>query len=301
MNLHVGTSGWHYPAGRGTWNGVFYPPRRGRGFDELSYYAEHFDTVEVNASFYRPIDAPMAESWLRRTPADFVFSVKLFLKFTHPDMYLKRFDVKDWDVTRGDVDQFRAGVAPIADAGRLGAILAQFPSSFHAEPDTRAYVEWLLDALAGLPVAIELRHRSWDEDDRTASLLRAHGASRVAADSPVSPLGPIDDAAVTSAPVYLRFHGRNAERWWQHEEAEDRYDYLYSGQELTPVADAVRPMTTSTRRVLVYFNNHFSAKAVANAAILKRQLGDLVPGDYPVEMVRRYPELEGVVGTVGLF
>ena len=90
--LRIGTSGWNYPTGKGTWNGVFYPPRKGRGssvpgFDELSYYAEHFNTVEVNSSFYGTPRAQVSRSWADRTPAGFEFSLKLYQKFTHPGMY----------------------------------------------------------------------------------------------------------------------------------------------------------------------------------------------------------------------
>ena len=99
----------------------------------------------------------------------------------------------------------------------------------------------------------------------------------------------------------MRLHGRNAEQWWQHEQAEDRYDYLYSASELAPLAEAATAAAGTGRRVLMYFNNHFSAKAVANAVVLRRQLGDLVPGDYPPEIVARYPELTGLVRTTGLF
>jgi uncharacterized protein YecE (DUF72 family) len=178
MSVRVGTSGWHYPAGRGTWNGIFYPPVRPRGFDELAYYAEHFDTVEVNATFYRMPDPEMSRSWLRRTPAAFDFSVKLYQKFTHPDMYLQRKGASDWDVSRADLDEFRAGIAPLADTGRLAAILMQFPSSFHAEADTCAYLDWLASLLADYPLAVELRHKSWsDEAAATRTLLDVYGAA----------------------------------------------------------------------------------------------------------------------------
>ena len=100
--------------------------------------------------------------------------------------------------------------------------------------------------------------------------------------------------------TYIRLHGRNAAHWWEHDEAEDRYDYLYSPDELRPVADAAKIAATVSKRVLVYFNNHFSAKAVANAAVLKHDLGQTGPGDYPPEMVDRYPELEGIVASSGL-
>jgi uncharacterized protein YecE (DUF72 family) len=304
----IGTSGWNYPSGRGTWSGVFYPARRVGGFDELAYYAEHFETVEVNSTFYRMPEPDLCRSWLRRTPPGFVFSVKLFQKFTHPDMYLARAGVTDWDLSRTDVDLFRRGVDPMAAAGRLAALLVQFPPSFHADPATRDYLDWLLDALGGYPLAVELRHRTWsDEAADTAARLAARGATWAIIDEPKfqssvrqegGPAGP--PHAKREPLLYMRLHGRNAAAWWDHDAAEDRYDYLYSADELRPFADTARQAAASGRRVLLYLNNHFSAKAVANAAVLKYQLGQPVPGDYPPEMVRRYPELREIVTTSGL-
>lgn len=308
MTVRVGTSGWHYPTGRGTWNGVFYPARRPAGFDELAYYAEHFDTVEVNSSFYRVPPPAMASSWLKRTPPSFQFSVKLYQKFTHPDMYLARRGVTDWDVTRGDLDEFRFGIEPLARAGRLAALLMQFPPSFHAEPATEAYVAWLATALEDYPLAVELRHRSWsDQAARTHARLAEHRAAWVLIDEPKfsgsvrQDLSTLPRADAGGSPlVYIRLHGRNAEHWWDHADAEDRYDYLYSPRELWPFAEAARSAAASGRRVVMYLNNHFSAKAVANAAVLKSELGELVPGDYPREMLTRYPDLLGIVATSGL-
>jgi uncharacterized protein YecE (DUF72 family) len=308
--IHIGTSGWSYPAGRGTWNGIFYPPRRARGFDELAWYAEHFDTVEVNSTFYRMPESGLAQSWLRRTPAKFIFSVKLFQKFTHPDMYLAREGVTDWDLSRADVDLFRRGIDPLAAANRLGAVLVQFPPSFHADPDTGGYLDWLLDALGSYPLAVELRHRSWsDAAAGTRARLAAHRAAWARIDEPkfqssirqrdVDAAGPAaDDEA--GALTYIRLHGRNAARWWEHEAAEDRYDYLYSPAELQPFADTARKAAGAGRRVFLYLNNHFSAKAAANAAVLQHEVGQPVRGEYPSEMVERYPDLRGLVTTSGL-
>jgi uncharacterized protein YecE (DUF72 family) len=301
-DILIGTSGWHYPKGAGTWNGVFYPSRRPAGFDELTFYAEHFDTVEVNATFYRVPEPGMSEGWLRRTPDRFQFAVKLYQKFTHPDMYLAREGVKDWDLSHADVDQCRAGLAPLADAGRLAALLVQFPSSFHAGDETRDYLCWLLSHFAAYPLAVELRHRTWSDDrDGTDALLREHGAAWVLIDEPKfrdsirqAETGGSDRLA------YVRLHGRNAREWWDHAVADDRYNYLYSKDELEPFAEVGRRAAAGGRRVLMYMNNHFSAKAVANAAVLRHQLDQLVPGDYPPDMVSRYPDLEGVVTRSGL-
>lgn len=279
--IRVGTSGWHYPSGNGTWNGPFYPAKRPRGFDELSFYGERFNTVEVNATFYRPPEADMSRKWLDRTPDSFLFSIKLFQKFTHPDMYLQRPGASDWNINAGDIDQFRMGLDPIAAAGRLGALLIQFPSSFHATPDARDYVSWLLGAFADYPRAVEFRHKSWsDAHDETVARLDDAGAALVRIDEPFAPFHrstPGAPATTSSALVYMRLHGRNKAQWWEHEHAEDRYNYLYTAEELEPFSDEAKAEAALEKRVLVYFNNHFSAKAVANADILKNQLGQLAP------------------------
>src|SRR5436853_4022503 len=136
-NLRIGTSGWNYPSGKGTWNGVFYPPprRRHKGFDELSFYAEHFDTVEVNSTFYGQPRPDVTRAWAGRTPPDFEFSVKLYQKFTHPRMFKQRVEralgeaAGDADAveelarpTSADLDEFRRGIDPLVERGKLGAL-----------------------------------------------------------------------------------------------------------------------------------------------------------------------------------
>jgi uncharacterized protein YecE (DUF72 family) len=275
----------------------------------LAYYADHFGTVEVNSTFYRVPEPDVARSWVRRTPDSFTFAVKLHQKFTHPDMYLERRRAPDWDVSREDVDLFRRGIDPLAGAGRLTALLLQFPSSFHAGPETRGYLDWLLDAFAEHSLAVELRHRSWsDEASTTRVQLSDRRASWVLIDEPkfadsiVQELwGESDlEANGITAPFYVRLHGRNARSWWRHAESDDRYDYLYRPEELVPFAEAARRASRAGRRVLMYLNNHFSAKAVANAAILAHQVGAPARGDYPRVMVDRYPALVGIVQTSGL-
>ena len=300
--IRVGTSGWNYPSGRGTWNGLFYPARRPRGFDELRYYAEHFDTVEVNSTFYRVPDAARTRRWLERTPAEFLFSIKLYQKFTHPDLYLARNGVSDWNLSAGDFDEFRRGIAPVAEAGRLAALLIQFPAGFHAGPETQDYLDWLLAGLAEYRLAVELRHRTWsDAAEDTRARLAAHGATWVLIDEPkFKDSVKQGDGSFETGPLYIRLHGRNARAWWDHSESEDRYDYLYTPEELTPFAGMARRAAASGRHVLMYLNNHFSAKSVANAAVLKHELGQRVPGDFPREIVERYPELSGIVRTSGL-
>ena len=301
--IRVGTSGWSYPTGEGTWNGVFYPAagqrRRGSGkFDELRYYAEHFDTVEVNSTFYRIPSAATAASWAKRTPRDFEFSLKLFQKFTHPEMFEKATGADPFDLGKADVDAFRAALDPLASAGKLGALLAQFPASFKNEPHSRGYLEWLLEQFSEYEVAVELRHRSWSDDPQeTLRLLSAFGAAWTQIDEPKFRFSIRQNLLPNVKTFYyLRLHGRNAAQWWRHEKSEDRYNYLYSASELQPFAQAVEEATRrDVKKAYLYANNHFSAKSAANAAILKHQLGQRVPGEYTEEMIRRYPDLKGIV------
>jgi uncharacterized protein YecE (DUF72 family) len=312
-NLRIGTSGWSYPSGKGTWNGIFYPPprRRPKGFDELSFYAEHFDTVEVNSTFYGQPRAEVTRAWAERTPHGFEFSVKLYQKFTHPRMFRER-------VARGlpddapagetaidalaqpnaaDLDEFRRGIDPLAAAGRLGALLAQFPPSFKDDPPSRDYLEHLLRAFAGFPVAVELRHSSWsDQIADTLTMLNAFDAAWVQIDEPKFRFSIRQNALPNvKSFYYMRLHGRNAAKWWRHEKSEDRYDYLYSAGELEEFADTADAARRLVKKVYLYANNHFSAKSVANAAMIKHQLREPVEGDYPPEFVERYPELAGVI------
>jgi uncharacterized protein YecE (DUF72 family) len=302
-SIRIGTSGWSYPRGEGTWNGIFYPPpgRRPRGsgrFDELRFYAEHFDTVEINSTFYRIPALATAASWAKRTPPRFEFSLKLFQKFTHPEMFLKATGADPLDLGDRDVDEFRAAIDPLASAGKLGALLAQFPASFKREADTRGYLEWLLQKFREYDVAVELRHRSWsDQTDDTLKLLGGFGAAWAQIDEPKFRLSIRQNLLPNvKSFYYLRLHGRNAAQWWRHEKSDDRYNYLYSAPELEPFAEALEEATRrEVKKAYLYANNHFSAKSVANAAILKHRLGQDLPGEYPEEMVERYPDLKGIV------
>jgi uncharacterized protein YecE (DUF72 family) len=303
MSVRVGTSGWSYPTGKGTWNGVFYPvppgasKRKKGAFDELAFYAEHFDTVELNSSFYR-IPAPAAtRSWAERTPREFEFSVKLYQKFTHPEMFAKATGEDPSAIGANDVDDFRRALDPLADAGKLGALLAQFPASFKNDANARGYLEWLLDAFKEYAVAVELRHRSFSDDPKpTLELLGHYGAALVQIDEPKFRLSIRQNLLPNVRTFYyMRLHGRNAEQWWRHDKSEDRYNYLYTANELEPIVDAAAEASRDVKKAYLYTNNHFSAKSVANAATIKHKLGQPLEGAYPEEFVERYPDLKGVV------
>ncbi len=310
MAVFIGTSGWNYPTGRGTWNGIFYPPpdRRARDFDELGFYAERFNTVEVNTTFYGQPRQQVTAGWAERTPPGFEFSVKLYQKFTHPALA---------DATRGrrgregappadpavsvaDVDAFKTGVDPLARAGKLGALLAQFPASFKDTPQARDYIRWLLQTFRDYPVTLELRHRSWSDDPHEiVEVLNEYGAAWTQIDEPKFRSSIRQDLMPNVKTFYyLRLHGRNAGQWWAHEKSEDRYNYLYSEDELRPFADVVKNARAHVKKLYAYLNNHFAAQAVADATVLRHLLDEPVTAPMPAELVERYPMLEGKVATL---
>ena len=196
-------------------------------------------------------------------------------------------------MTQADIDDFRAGIDPLAAAGKLGALLAQFPPSFKDSPQSRDYLAQLLRAFADYPIAVELRHKSWsDAIGETLSLLNAFGAAWVQIDEPKFRFSIRQNYLpnVTSF-YYMRLHGRNAAQWWKHDKSEDRYNYLYSADELQEFSETADAAKELVKKSYLYTNNHFSSKSVVNAVMLKAQLGEPIEGEYPDALVERYPEL----------
>jgi uncharacterized protein YecE (DUF72 family) len=248
--------------------------------------------------------------------------VKLYQKFTHPRMFrervaraLPRDEASDDRIpdevvealaspTPADFDDFRAGIEPLAAAGRLGALLAQFPPSFKSTEASREYLASLLTSFGEYPTAVELRHRSWsDALPDTLALLNEFQAAWVQIDEPKFRFSIRQNLLPNVRGFYyMRLHGRNAANWWRHDRTEDRYDYLYSAGELREFAETADAARQLVKKAYLYTNNHFSAKSVANAAMIRQQLGEPVEGEYPEEFVTRYPQLEGVVRVArGLF
>ncbi len=297
MTLRIGTSGWNYPGGQGTWNGIFYPlpEDRQRGFDELRFYSERFNAVEINSTFYGQPRASAALGWVKRTPRDFEFAVKMYQKFTHPEMSIDR-----TPVTQADIDAFKGGIDPLAAAGKLGPLLVQFPSSFQRKEEAVHYLHWLLNAFSDYRLAIELRHRSWsDAQSAIATLLNEHRASWVQIDEPKFDSSIRQDLSAGESDIYyVRLHGRNAREWWDHAESEDRYNYFYAGEELEPIASQARAARDLEKKVYLFMNNHFSAQSIANATTLKKMLDVPVTARMPAELVERFPDLAGIVATL---
>jgi uncharacterized protein YecE (DUF72 family) len=267
QGIYIGTSGWSYPKGEGTWKGTFYPPGK---LDELEFYSQYFNTVEVNSSFYRPPDPGLAQSWARRVPAGFLFAVKLRQKFTHPRMF-REATGEEAIIAAADVDQFRRSLEALAGAGKLGALLAQFPPSFKNDAAGRRVLAAVARAFGEYTLAVELRHRSWSDDDGTAEFLRENNAAWVQIDEPKFESSVAADLPVTAALAYFRFHGRNAADWWTGDN-ETRYRYLYSPEEVAGLAERVKAAAVQAGLLFAFFNNHWKAWAPRNATDLKQAL-----------------------------
>jgi len=294
LTLYIGTAGWSYPSGAGRWDGVFYPdalPDR----DKLSFYARFFDAVEINSSFYRPPLAGVTRGWAARVPATFRFTAKLWQKFTHPRMFAEATGAPTALEDR-DFEEFARGIRPLAEAEKLGALLAQFPPSFKADDGAADYVADLVGRFTreGFPLAVELRHRSWTEPGDAARAVRAlfeeAGVAWTMIDEPKFS-SSIRNVPLTSRLGYFRFHGRNYQQWWHPEAAEDRYNYLYSAEEQRALAASVREVADRAQDVFAFYNNHYRAKAVVNALELQATLGEPLRATPPEALVVEYPEL----------
>jgi uncharacterized protein YecE (DUF72 family) len=269
--IRVGVAGWDYP----DWEGIVYPHPLPRGLDRLRFLAGHVDTIEINVTFYRQPDAAAAASWARRVadlPA-FRFTAKLFRDLTHvePDKVGSDDPAFHRDLERM-AEAYRAGIAPLLDAGALGAVLIQFPQRFHDRPESRRHLERLAALLAGLPLVAEMRHRSWGHDEALQFVHRL-GVGFCNIDQPALPTTLRPTGHVTSPVGYVRLHGRNAAAWFAAgEHAAGRYDYLYTEAELRPWVERARRMAERAEEVFIVANNHYRGKAPANALMVKSML-----------------------------
>ena len=278
----IGPAGWSYP----DWNGIVYPLRRPRGFHEASYLAQYFDTIEINTSFYSPLNLDHARQWTERVAANprFRFTAKLWQKFTHEDQ-----------ATAADEATVRLGLDILRGAGRLGALLMQFPFSFHNTPRNLARIEKLLDSLGDYPLVVEVRHSSWAHPE-FYEFLHERRAGICNIDQPLigRSMGP--DERATSPLGYVRLHGRRADTWFSDDPelpSHQRYNYLYSRRELEPWARRIRLIRDKTETTFVIANNHFEGKAVVNALELMHALsGNKVKVPEPLR--HRFPSLEEI-------
>lgn len=283
---HVGPAGWSYA----DWEGIVYPPDKPRGFHALPYLARYVDIIEVNSTFYRQPTAALCLSWVRKLDPfpGFLLSVKLHRLFTHERA----------DFSEHEAEEFKSGIEPLRAASRLAALLLQFPWSFVQTPVHVRHLERLFRLFAGLPLAVEVRHASWNTPD-FHRLLRESRVGLCNIDQPLYP-NSIEPGAVATHPefAYVRFHGRNRRDWFRKDAGrDDRYNYLYARDELEEWVGRIQSLGEKSSRVFVITNNHYRGQAMANALQLKNMLtGKKL--DIPRPLLERYPVLRDIIDRI---
>lgn len=280
--IRIGPAGWSYS----DWAGYVYPSRRPKGFHEAAYLAGFFETIEINTSFYQPLRPDHASLLVGRVSTNpaFLFTAKLWQKFTH-----------DPSATKEDERAVREGFDVLRKAEKLGAVLLQFPFSFHCTRETVSYLTAVLIRFADYPLVVELRHSSWQTRE-TMELLREHQAGFCNIDQPI--IGrSLEPSAESTSPIgYVRLHGRRYDTWFSDDPAypaHERYNYLYSADELLPWISRIRAVNECTRDTFVVTNNHYQGKAVVNAL----QLLSILRGTkvkVPEPLRKHYPQLEQI-------
>jgi uncharacterized protein YecE (DUF72 family) len=290
----IGTAGWSYK----DWEGIVYPVKKGAGFHALVFLAQYIDVVEINSTFYRPPALRMSWSWIKRVdgfPA-FLFTVKIHQVFTHQRKGFSQRDIKE----------FKNGIEPLKAHNRLAAILIQFPWSFARNSTNIAYLIGLFKAFGDFPLALEIRHGSWD-DPELYDLLSEHKVSFCNIDQPL--IGKsIKPTAICTNPElsYVRLHGRNYKSWFNEKAGRDeRYNYLYSKNELEEWITRIKDLGKKSKKVIVITNNHYRGQALANALQIKNMVTQ-EKLDIPLDLLESYPNLKEIVkqiksGQLGLF
>jgi uncharacterized protein YecE (DUF72 family) len=316
-DIRIGTAGWSYK----DWDGIFYPPGMSRRKQHpLEYLARFFDTTEINTSFYGPLKPEWAKLWCRKVAAvnrRFLFTAKLYRAFTHsPLAVMEPTSAATIRPTDEDEIRTREGLDALAGAGRLGALLIQFPVSFKNTSLNREYLDRLLRQFIEYPRVVEVRHSSWnDAETLTAFAQKNVGFCNI--DQPVLGRSLSPTEHVTSAIGYIRLHGRNYEHWFADQGSadrdladqssahqvsdsgtrdrtrDDRYNYLYNRQELAGWKARIESVAERAHTTYVITNNHFESKAGVNALELKAMIsGKRVQA--PPTLIEKYPKLRSI-------
>ena len=277
MMIRIGPAGWAYK----DWEGIVYPSGKPKDFDPVAFLAQYFDTIEINSSFYGAPRPSAARKWAERVEANsrFRFTAKLAQAFTH-----KR------NATAQDERDFKDGIAPLAEAGRFGALLLQFPWSFRFDAENRLYLLDLQSRFREYPLVLEVRHASWALPE-VLDLLAELDIGLANIDQPLFKRSIRPGAEVTAPIGYVRLHGRNYKSWFSAKaDVRERYDYLYTLDELEPWVERIKTVGQKARDTYAVTNNHNIGKAVVNAL----EVASLVRGkevNVPPWLIDHYPEL----------
>ncbi|RLB25856.1 MAG: DUF72 domain-containing protein [Deltaproteobacteria bacterium] len=250
--IFVGTSGFSYD----DWKDNFYPTHLPNS-DYLSFYSQEFNVVELNFSYYRIPELSQCRRMLEKSGHRVEFVIKAFKGLTH-------------EITNQSIPevlpQFKESITPFSQTNTLGAVLLQFPQRFHYTPTSRVYLQSLIKALSPMPVCVEFRQREWLKDS-VYTTLKELNAGFVCVDEP--PLrGLLPPLVVATSDIgYIRFHGRNRSKWYTGD-AKERYDYLYSEDELKGWLPKISSLAEQTEKMFIFFNNHKKAQAIINARMM---------------------------------
>jgi uncharacterized protein YecE (DUF72 family) len=251
----LGTSGYSYE----DWIGPFYPQGLAKR-EYLSFYAREFPVVELNFSYYTQPAAANLKRMIEKIPEGFRFTIKAHQSLTH---------ALSEDLPK-EIEHYKQGIQPLAEAGCLAAVLFQFPYSFHYTPECRKHLQRLCEGFSELPKAVEFRNSEWQRDSVYRGL-EEWNTALVNVDEPRLPKLPKPTEVVSADLAYLRFHGRNRTNWWKGDNV-SRYDYLYSSEELSEWLPMIERMLSKARLLLVIFNNHSRGQAIQNARQLQGML-----------------------------
>jgi uncharacterized protein YecE (DUF72 family) len=288
-DILVGTAGFSYK----DWEGIVYPPGLKKKQHPLQFLARYFDCCEINTSFYGHIQPKTGKQWcdfVGQVNPRFEFTAKLFRSFTHaPGAVLQSTSAATLNPLEEDEIKAKDGLDSIASERKLGALLMQFPISFKNTPENREYLQKLVQRFHEYPVVVEVRHSTWDDPDILAQL----AAQKIAFCNIDQPwLGrAIRGTEHATAPLaYVRLHGRNYKEWFQSDNRDDRYNYLYTPQQLHPWKEKIERLGAKAEKTFAVTNNHYKGKAAVNAIELKQMLNGK-KGKAPSTLIEHYPEL----------
>ena len=291
----VGTAGWSYK----DWEGVVYPLGLKRREHPVEYMARFVDTIEINTSFYGPLKPEVAKLWCRKAGEvnkQFQFTAKLYKAFTHSPIAVVQ-PTSSATIKSNEEDErlTKEGLDILRSEGKLGALLAQFPVSFKNTNENRDWVDLVIQKFREYPLVIEVRHSSWNNE----GILRyfaEKGVSFCNIDQPKLGQSLHPTEHVTSPVGYVRLHGRNYREWFESDNRDDRYNYLYTKDELEGWKERITRIAEKAEKTFAVTNNHFRGQAAVNAIQLKRMLGQEAKA--PDVLAKEYPELREFADVV---
>ena len=287
---YIGTAGWSYK----DWVVSFYPKNQSVKFDWLRYYSEFFNCVEVNSTFYTYLSPKIAEGWINKTESkdDFQFTIKLHQDFTHKSKFGPE-----------NIAAVKSVLHELNEAGRLGAMLIQFPFSFAYNNVAVEFISRLAEIFDVYNKVIEVRHSSWLNNEVT-EIFENMNLTFCSIDQPQIGKSISFEPVITSDRMYIRFHWRNKEGWSKSinnfnktqspEEANERYRYLYSPGELVEIQQVINILRSKVKEIYIILNNHPGGNAIANAFELIHFLEEKAKVKIPETTLLSYPRLRAI-------